>query len=81
MQEMFSMPCGVFLFKENLYCADVISKHVCIYYGKSKQERVIHRFFDHLRPGGYLFVGHSESLAGLKIAVAPAASAVYRKPL
>jgi len=34
-----------------------------------------------LKPGGFLFVGHSESLAGLNIPVTVVASAVYRKPL
>ena len=59
----------------------IFFRNVMIYFSKPTQEAVIHRLCDHLKPGGYLFVGHSESLAGLKIPVMAVSTAVYRKPL
>lgn len=58
----------------------IFFRNVMIYFDKPTQETVINKLCRNLRPGGYLFVGHSESLAGLNIPVAPVASAVFRKP-
>jgi chemotaxis protein methyltransferase CheR len=59
----------------------IFFRNVMIYFDKPTQEAVINKLCRHLVPGGYLFVGHSESLAGLNIPVMPVASAVFRKPL
>ena len=58
----------------------IFFRNVMIYFSKETQEAVIGSFAC-IAPGGYLFVGHSESLAGLNIPVDNVASAVYRKPL
>jgi chemotaxis protein methyltransferase CheR len=58
----------------------IFFRNVMIYFDKPTQEAVIRKLCRNLVPGGYLFVGHSESLAGLQIPVNPVASAVYRKP-
>ena len=58
----------------------IFFRNVMIYFSKETQEAVINKLCRHLVPGGYLFVGHSESLAGLQIPVSAVASAVYRKP-
>jgi len=57
----------------------IFFRNVMIYFDKPTQEAVINKLCRNLKPGGYLFVGHSESLAGLNIPVAPVASAVFRK--
>jgi len=36
-----------------------------IYFDEAEQKRVIEKFYHCLNPGGYLFVGHAESLFGL----------------
>lgn len=59
----------------------IFFRNVMIYFNKPTQEAVIHKLCRHLAPGGYLFVGHSESLAGLNLPVVCVGSAVYRKPL
>lgn len=59
----------------------IFFRNVMIYFDKQTQEDVIHKLCRHLAPGGYLFVGHSESLAGLNIPVTAVSLAVYRKPL
>jgi chemotaxis protein methyltransferase CheR len=57
----------------------IFFRNVMIYFDKPTQEAVIQKLCRNLVPGGYLFVGHSESLTGLNIPVQSAASAVYRK--
>lgn len=57
----------------------IFFRNVMIYFDKPTQEAVINKLCRHLVPGGFLFVGHSESLAGLNLPVKCVASAVYRK--
>ena len=57
----------------------IFFRNVMIYFDKPTQEAVVNRMCRHLRPGGYLFLGHSESLAGLSVPLRPTAVAVYRK--
>ena len=42
----------------------IFCRNVLIYFSKPNQHAVIERLTSHLRPGGYLFLGHCESLAG-----------------
>lgn len=42
---------------------DLIScRNVMIYFDRSTQEKLIKRFYQQLKPGGVLFIGHSESV-------------------
>jgi chemotaxis protein methyltransferase CheR len=58
----------------------ILCRNVMIYFDKPTQQRVVDRLADCLEPGGYLFVGHSESLAGLRPSLDYVCPAVYRKP-
>lgn len=42
----------------------VFCRNVLIYFDKPTQRAVIDKLRSHLRPGGYLLLGHSESMAG-----------------
>ncbi len=62
-----------------LFCRNVL-----IYFDTSARERVLDSFYEHLAPGGYLLLGHSESLLNLSTAfelVQLQNDTVYRKPL
>jgi chemotaxis protein methyltransferase CheR len=59
----------------------VFFRNVMIYFDKPTQEAVINKLCRNLAVGGYLFVGHSESLAGLDIPVEPLRASIYRKPV
>jgi len=43
----------------------VFLRNVMIYFDVESRQELVGRLFDQLAPGGYLFVGHSESLLGL----------------
>jgi len=43
----------------------IFCRNVMIYFDKATQQALVERYWAMLRPGGYLFVGHSESLTGL----------------
>lgn len=54
--------------KESIFTSDLKNLHmifcrnVMIYFSRDDQERLVNRFYTQLLPGGFLIVGHSESL-------------------
>jgi chemotaxis protein methyltransferase CheR len=58
----------------------IFCRNVMIYFDRQTQERVIAGLTQHLEPGGYLFVGHAESLTRVSHALEYVKPAVYRKP-
>jgi chemotaxis protein methyltransferase CheR len=57
----------------------IFCRNVMIYFDKATQEQLVNRFWNLLKPGGHLFVGHSESLAGLPHKFCYAQPAIYVK--
>lgn len=57
----------------------IFCRNILIYFDKPTQDAVLGRLCDHLRPGGYLLLGHSESLAGANLPLAPAGNTVFRR--
>jgi chemotaxis protein methyltransferase CheR len=51
-----------------------------IYFNKTTQETLVNRLAQTLEPGGYLFVGHAESLTGINHPLKYVQPSVYRKP-
>jgi chemotaxis protein methyltransferase CheR len=45
----------------------IFCRNVLIYFDKQKQESVIRKFCSYLKPGGLLFLGHSESIIGMNL--------------
>lgn len=57
----------------------VFLRNIMIYFDLPTKIQVIARILPHLRPGGHLFIGHSESLNGVTDALKSAAVSIYRK--
>lgn len=58
----------------------IFCRNVMIYFDKPTQERLVGRFSGQLAPGGWLFIGHSEGLMGVRHDLEYVAPATYRKP-
>lgn len=41
----------------------IFCRNVMIYFNNETKEKLIERFYNALKPGGYLFIGHSENMA------------------
>lgn len=58
----------------------VFLRNVLIYFSLETKRGVVSRVLDALKPGGWLFIGHSESLIDVCNGVEMVAPAIYRKP-
>lgn len=56
----------------------IFCRNVMIYFDKATQENLVQKMAGYMSPGGYLFVGHSESLMGLRHPLTYVCPAVYR---
>ncbi len=70
MDEDFGLPYKV----DIIFCRNVI-----IYFDKQTQEKLMIKFCQFLNQGGYLFLGHSESLHGYDTPLDQVAPTIYRK--
>jgi len=61
-------------------CSVIFCRNVMIYFDKPTQERLVRRFAERLEPGGWLLIGHSEGLMGMRHELDYVKPAVYRKP-
>jgi chemotaxis protein methyltransferase CheR len=57
----------------------IFCRNVIIYFDRTTQEQLLNRFAQRLEPGGYLFLGHSEALTGMRVPLQGVAPMVYRK--
>jgi chemotaxis protein methyltransferase CheR len=57
----------------------IFCRNVVIYFDKPTKQRLFERYAGLLAPGGYLFLGHSESMHGLSDAFDLVGRTVYRK--
>ena len=62
----------------------IFCRNVMIYFARESREQLLQEFLERLRPGGYLLLGHSESLVNLSTGfelIPLKRGIVYRKPL
>jgi len=57
----------------------IFLRNVMIYFSNDTKRQVIARVLTQLKPGGHLFIGHSESLNDLSTEVSALAPSIYRK--
>jgi chemotaxis protein methyltransferase CheR len=70
MDAQFGVPRGV----DIVFCRNVL-----IYFDRPTQEQVVQRLCNHLNTGGYLFIGHSETLTGLDLPLIMVRPTIYLK--
>ena len=61
----------------------IFCMNVMIYFSEERRRNLVQRFYDTLEPGGYLFLGHSESIAKMPVkfqAIVLNDCILYRKP-
>jgi len=61
----------------------IFCMNVLIYFSEERRHTVVQRFYDALEPGGYLFLGHSESISKMPVkfqAIVLGDCIMYRKP-
>jgi chemotaxis protein methyltransferase CheR len=57
----------------------IMCRNVLIYFKRETQHQIVSRFHEILEPGGYLFLGHSESVAGQVKGFTNIRPSVYQK--
>ncbi|MBF0328061.1 MAG: protein-glutamate O-methyltransferase [Nitrospirae bacterium] len=57
----------------------IFCRNVFIYFDKQTQEDIMSKFCRHLKPGGYIFIGQSESFTGTDLPLKRVNPSVYKK--
>lgn len=57
----------------------IFCRNVLIYFEKQTQEDVIRKLVSHLVPGGYLFLGHSETIFGMDLPLKTVGPTIFKK--
>jgi len=57
----------------------IFCRNVIIYFDRATQEGILQKLSNCLLPGGYMFVGHAETLHDMKLPLTPVAPALYRR--
>jgi len=57
----------------------IFCRNVIIYFSRETQEKIINKLCRHLRPHGYLFMGHAETLFGMNLPLEQVKPTIYRR--
>lgn len=57
----------------------IFCRNVMIYFDKPTQQRVLSRLCDCLMPGGYLLIGHSETVSGFDLPLRQVANTIFKR--
>ena len=57
----------------------IFCRNVIIYFSQETQEKIINQLCRHIRPGGYIFMGHSETLFSMNVPLKQVEPTIYRK--
>lgn len=67
----------VFPFKKKFNV--IFCRNVMIYFDAQTKDKLIEKFYHNLEDGGYLFIGHSETLNREKVSFENVSSSIFRK--
>ncbi|HEY8462788.1 MAG TPA: protein-glutamate O-methyltransferase CheR [Bacillota bacterium] len=73
----FNLTNPVFPFKKKFHV--IFCRNVMIYFDVSTKQELLRKFYEHTEPGGYLFIGHAESISHDQSLYRYIKPAVYRK--
>ncbi len=73
----FNLMEAVFPFKRKFHV--IFCRNVMIYFDHMTKKELVGKFYDHLEPGGFLFIGHSESISREDTKLSYVMPAIYRK--
>jgi chemotaxis protein methyltransferase CheR len=59
----------------------IMCRNVMIYFDNDTKTRIVQKFYDALTPGGYLFIGHSESLSAIETNFKYVKPSIYQKSI
>ena len=74
---VFNLMDGVFPFRRKFHV--IFCRNVMIYFDDETKTRLVRKFYDMTEPGGYLLIGHAESISKLATEYKYIMPAVYRK--
>lgn len=57
----------------------IFCRNVIIYFDRDTQEKLLNKFHNSLSVGGYLFIGHSETLTGMSVPLVQEKPTIYRR--
>ena len=57
----------------------IFCRNVLIYFDKETQKKVLEKFMKYLEPGGFLFLGHSETIMNMNLPLKTVAPTVFQK--
>ncbi|HUB29172.1 MAG TPA: CheR family methyltransferase [Terracidiphilus sp.] len=57
----------------------IFCRNVIIYFERFTQQAILKKLTDYLVPGGYLFVGHAETLHDMNLPLVPVAPSLYQR--
>jgi chemotaxis protein methyltransferase CheR len=57
----------------------IFCRNVLIYFTRETQEQVLTKLCSKLKPGGYLFIGHSESILGMDLPIQQIKPTIYKR--
>jgi chemotaxis protein methyltransferase CheR len=57
----------------------IFCRNVMIYFNRETQQELVNKFYQALAPGGFLFIGHSESISSLKHGFTQVDATAYQK--
>ncbi len=68
---------GQFPWREEIHV--IFCRNVMIYFDRQTQAQLVNKFYDCLVPGGYLLIGHSESISSLEHRFKQLEATIFRK--
>ncbi|MCQ7582452.1 chemotaxis protein-glutamate O-methyltransferase, partial [Salmonella enterica] len=57
----------------------VFCRNVLIYFDRETQEKVIQKICTKIRPGGYLCIGHSESMSNMDVPLTNIKPTIFKR--